>query len=170
MLYNHGFEPAACNERTLYSRNERLYRLHGEHFVFVELRLPCGSRPKRRERNTCISLQCLRLHPPTPPSPLSPPQVLLTAFQAKTSAAGSIPPSLQERFDGLVRDAAHTIRSGAVIASAQAATERVASNLHLTVANVEALAGVFDTEVGVQVENEALCCFMRLATTAACGG
>lgn len=89
--------------------------------------------------------------------------------------------TLRERFDGLLRD------TSAVLASARVASgherplgpalsteeaglapdangEAVVGDPHLTIANVEALQGVFNTNTGVNIENEEMCRFLLAAT------
>ncbi|CAM9209213.1 unnamed protein product [Ectocarpus sp. 4 AP-2014] len=118
-----------------------------------------------------------------------------TSVDATAAAveSGGPPSSLKDRFNLLLQDAAQALRSGLVAPPLMgpeaekgtveselaptkskepaAATEAPGSSsdqeevMALTVDNVEAVEGVFNTDIGVDVENEQLCCFLRGATT-----
>lgn len=115
-------------------------------------------------------------------------KALLIAFQRKERAGDTTasaepttpPPALEERFKRLVRDAASAVLAGRVAAQASvpggsdgpaAASAPDPEDLEpaevpLTVENVGAIEGIFDTSGGAEVENEQLCRFLRAATTA----
>ncbi|CBJ30185.1 hypothetical protein Esi_0179_0018 [Ectocarpus siliculosus] len=141
--------------------------------------------PLYREK-CCI--QASSLHPP------SAPEALLSAIEKKTSAkaiAAAAEPggpllALKDRFNLLLHDAAQALRSGLVappLTGPEVEKETVESKeppaaaaapgsspdknevMTLTVENVEAVEGVFNTDIGVDVENEQLCRFLRSATT-----
>lgn len=105
-------------------------------------------------------------------------QTLWQSFKAKAPTEESPPPSLQHRFDGLLEDAANAFQSDAIpcpLAAALVASRGVTETSggvagidiypDLTLANIEAVEGVFDTAIGVNVENDQVCRFVR-ATTA----
>lgn len=119
-------------------------------------------------------------------------QALLIAFNEKSSAGDNAdavepvipPPGLKDRFELLLRDASRHLSSGLLappvtaatpVEPTEAATPAAASSgseqpdpfdMALTVENVGAVEGVFDTGVGTDVENEKLCLFLRGAMTA----
>lgn len=105
----------------------------------------------------------------------------MSAVRAKSPETETTPFTLQERFDVLLRDTSAVMASGQVASSfaepsgpalptrdgglaSEANNEAQVRNPHLTIANVEALHGVFDTNTGVDVENEEVCRFLRAAT------
>lgn len=105
----------------------------------------------------------------------------MLAFQAKSQATDTISLTLKERFDGLLRDTSAVLASARVASrlegpsgpalstqeaglASDANSEAPVGNPHLTIANVEALQGVFDTNTGVNIENEEMCRFLRAAT------
>lgn len=118
-----------------------------------------------------------------------------TSADATAAAAesGSPPLALKDRFDLLLQDAAQALRSGLVappLTAPEAEKETLESELApakskepaaaaaapassldqeevvaLTVENVGAVEGVFNTDIGVDVQNEQLCRFLRAATT-----
>lgn len=107
-----------------------------------------------------------------------PVQTLWVAFKMKAPAVETPPPSLQHRFDGLLGDAADALQSdtipcplAAALVAGRVAMETseggaaIDSHPDLTLANIETVEGVFDTTIGVNVENEQVCRFV-LATTA----
>lgn len=105
--------------------------------------------------------------------------------------SGEAPPALEERFRALLLDVAQALSAGSMShssAAGAAETETTATEtapggideldaeeaaagsgdgqaeaLDLSVENVEALEGVLHTGVGVDVENEQLCLFLRAA-------
>ncbi|CAM9321075.1 unnamed protein product [Ectocarpus sp. 13 AM-2016] len=107
--------------------------------------------------------------------------------------SGGPPLALKDRFNLLLQDAAQALRSGlvappltgpeaekgtveselaptkskelAAAAEAPGSSSDQQEVIALTVDNVEAVAGVFNTDIGVDVENEQLCRFLRAATT-----
>lgn len=97
-------------------------------------------------------------------------QALLKAFNTKAPAQESIPPSVHERFIALLKDASDILRSGLGVSlpGLAALPPRGAGTtdncIEPTVANVEGIEGIFDTEVGVHTVNEELCHFVRDAT------
>lgn len=106
-------------------------------------------------------------------------QALLKALANKASPEDSIPSSIQERFHSLLEDAANVLRRGLPASSLgqhlersdavadPTATEKgetASDDILPTVANVEVLEQMFDTERGVSSENQELCRFVRVAT------
>lgn len=104
-------------------------------------------------------------------------QTLWVAFKTKAPTVESPPPSLQHRFDGLLGDAAGALQSDLIpcpLAAALVAGRGVIetsgggagidTNPDLTLANIEAIEGVFDTVIGVNVENDQVCRFVRTKT------
>ncbi|CAM9135050.1 unnamed protein product [Scytosiphon promiscuus] len=111
---------------------------------------------------------------------------------AAIESAGA-PSTLEQRFRVLLQDVARVLRAGAVpllraVGTAEAEAEasallpgraeevdlvagaavpRDGRTMDLNVENVAALEGVFDTWIGVDVENEQLCRFLRAAVGAA---
>lgn len=105
-------------------------------------------------------------------------QTLWVAFKTKAPTVESPPPSLQHRFDGLLEDAAGALQpdsipcplamalvAGRGVMETSGGSEGIDTYPDLTLANIEAVEGVFDTAIGVNVENEQVCRFVR-ATTA----
>ncbi|CAB1113909.1 unnamed protein product [Ectocarpus sp. CCAP 1310/34] len=107
--------------------------------------------------------------------------------------SGGPPLALKDRFNLLLQDAAQALRSGlvappltgpeaekgtvesglaptkskepAAAAEAPGSSSDQEAVMALTVDNVGAVEGVFNTDIGVDVENEQLCRFLRAATT-----
>lgn len=118
-----------------------------------------------------------------------------TSADATAAAAesGGPPLALKDRFNLLLQDAAQALRSGlvappltgpeaengtveselaptkskepAAAAAAPGSSSDQEEVMALTVENVGAVEGVFSTDIGVDVENEQLCRFLRAATT-----
>lgn len=108
-----------------------------------------------------------------PPSLRS--QTLLTAFKAKCGEADPIPESLRDRITALLVEARNifaqfsipsigmgTAKSDATFLSHDSG-EAETYSAKMTVKTLDDLEGVFDTEAGVDVENEELCSLVRAA-------
>lgn len=107
-------------------------------------------------------------------------QALLKAIANKASAEDSIPSSIQERFHSLMGDTANMLRRGLSASSlgqyiqgsdaiadstVTEMGETASNNILPTIANVEDLEQMLDTERGVSSENQELCRFVRVATS-----
>lgn len=110
-------------------------------------------------------------------------QALLAALDGTTRAGTSStdaepaapPPAVKERFERLLHDTARTLRSGRIAPPSERlpggsnepgglSLENInPAEVELIAANVEAVEGIFSTGVGVDIENEQVCCFLRRA-------